>query len=219
MDLVGFLEAHRRSGADLTIAVSPVNPEEAKALGIMRLDHRGRLVEFVEKPQDAEVIEHFTLDDATVAATGVDAEAGSLLASMGIYIFKTEVLVDLLATEGDDFGKNLIPRAVADSDVYGFVHRGYWRDIGTIGAFHAASLELTHQLPSLNLYDADRPVFTRPRFLPAGQGDRLPCLRVAARRWGHPLWFGDPEIGHRYPVPRAVRFGDRSHRLDGQPIV
>lgn len=166
MDLVGFLAAHRESGADLTIAVSPVNPEEAKALGIMRLDHRGRLVEFVEKPQDPEVIDHFTLDDATVAATGVDAEAGSLLASMGIYIFKTEVLVSLLATKGDDFGKNLIPQAVAESDVYGFVHRGYWRDIGTIGAFHAASLELTHQLPSLNLYDADRPVFTRPRFLP-----------------------------------------------------
>jgi glucose-1-phosphate adenylyltransferase len=166
MDLDRFLAVHRSSGADLTIAVSPVSPDEARSLGIMRLDQRGRLVEFVEKPSDPDVIDRLTLDDETIAATGVDAEQGSLLASMGIYIFKTDVLVDLLGTEGDDFGKNLIPRAVADSDVYGFVHRGYWRDIGTIGAFHAASLELTHQLPSLNLYDATRPVYTRPRFLP-----------------------------------------------------
>ena len=166
MDLERFVREHRRSGADLTIAVSPVSRKEARTLGIMRLDHRGRLVEFEEKPQDDGVIEKLTLDAGTVEATGVDAEPGSLLASMGIYVFRTEVLVDLLATEGDDFGKNLIPRAVEDSDVYGFVHRGYWRDIGTIGAYHAASLELTHQLPSLNLYDAERPVYTRPRFLP-----------------------------------------------------
>lgn len=166
MDLERFVREHRDRGADLTIAVSPVSPEEAKALGIMRLDRTGQLVEFVEKPQDEEVIGDLTLDAATVAATGVDAEPGSLLASMGIYVFKTEVLVDLLTAEGDDFGKDLIPRAVDDSDVFGYVHRGYWRDIGTIGAFHAASLELTHQLPSLNLYDARRPVYTRPRFLP-----------------------------------------------------
>ena len=166
MDLERFVRQHREREADLTIAVSPVSPEEAKALGIMRLDRRGRLVEFVEKPQEAGVVDHFTLDAATIEATGVDAAPGSLLASMGIYVFTPQVLVDLLTTEGDDFGKNLIPRAVDDSDVYGFVHRGYWRDIGTIGAFHAASLELTHQLPSLNLYDAVRPVYTRPRFLP-----------------------------------------------------
>jgi len=166
MDLDRFVGDHRRSGADLTIAVSPVDRQEAKALGIMRLDHRGRLVEFEEKPQDDDAIARLTLDAETIEATGVDAEPGSLLASMGIYVFRTPVLVDLLATDGDDFGKNLIPRAVAESDVYGFVHRGYWRDIGTIGAYHAASLELTRPMPSLNLYNADRPVYTRPRFLP-----------------------------------------------------
>jgi len=155
MDLERLVHDHRRSGADLTIAVSPVNREEAKALGILRLDRRGRLVEFEEKPQDDVTIDRLTLDEETVEATRVDAEPGSLLASMGIYVFHTRVLVGLLASEGDDFGKDLIPKAVKDSDVYGFVHRGYWRDIGTIGAFHAASLELTHQLPSLNLYDAE----------------------------------------------------------------
>jgi glucose-1-phosphate adenylyltransferase len=167
MDLDRFVARHRESNADLTIAVAPVSTEEAEALGILRLDHRGRLVEFVEKPKDPDTVARMTLDADTVAATGVDADPGSLLASMGIYVFRTEVLVDLLeSNDGDDFGLDLIPRAVEESDVYGYVHRGYWRDIGTIGAFHRASLELTHQLPSLNLYDTDRPIYTRPRFLP-----------------------------------------------------
>jgi len=167
MDLDRFVARHREVDADLTIAVKPVSPEEARALGIMRLDRRGRLVEFVEKPQDPDTVGRLTLDAETVAATGVDADPGSLLASMGIYVFRTEVLVDLLEShDGDDFGRDLIPKVVEASDVYGYVHRGYWRDIGTIGAFHQASLELTHQLPSLNLYDPDRPVYTRPRFLP-----------------------------------------------------
>ncbi|MBU1226795.1 MAG: glucose-1-phosphate adenylyltransferase, partial [Actinobacteria bacterium] len=166
MDLERFVRSHREANADLSIAVSPVNREEARALGILRLDRRRRLVEFEEKPQQDDALDHLTLDAGTVEATGADAEPGSLLASMGMYVFRTQVLVDLLNHQGDDFGKNLIPRAVTESDVVGFVHRGYWRDIGTIGAFHAASLELTHQLPSLNLYDPDRPVYTRPRFLP-----------------------------------------------------
>ncbi|MCJ7726407.1 MAG: sugar phosphate nucleotidyltransferase, partial [Acidimicrobiia bacterium] len=166
MDLGRFVDQHHRSGADLTIAVSEVDRDEARSLGIMRLDGRGRLVDFVEKPDDPATLDRMTLDAGTVEASGIDAEPGSLLASMGIYVFRTEALVNLLAAEGDDFGKNLIPRAVDDLDVCGFVHRGYWRDIGTIGSFHAASLELTHELPALNLYDTERPVYTRPRFLP-----------------------------------------------------
>lgn len=170
MDLSGFIAEHRKQEADITIAVKPVNPEEAKALGILRLDADSRLVEFVEKPQDPDVIEELALDEATVATTGVNADPGSLLASMGIYIFRTEVLVRLLrGYEGDDFGRDLIPQAVRDFAVYGFSHRGYWRDIGTIGSFHEASLELTHQLPALNLYDADYPIYSRPRFLPGSK--------------------------------------------------
>ena len=161
---------HRRHQADLTIAVKPVGPDEARGLGILRLDDDNRLVEFVEKPQDPATIARFTLDEATVAATGVDADPGSLLASMGIYVFRTEVLQRLLSDyRGDDFGRDLIPQAVRDFAVFGFPHRGYWRDIGTIGSFHQASLELTHQLPALNLYDATFPIFTRPRFLPGSK--------------------------------------------------
>jgi glucose-1-phosphate adenylyltransferase len=170
MDLAALISEHRLHEADLTIGVKPVNADEARSLGILRLDDNGRLVEFVEKPQDPEVIARLALDEDTVTATGVDADPGSLLASMGIYVFRTGVLGRLLREyPGDDFGRDLIPQAVKDFAVFGFAHRGYWRDIGTIGAFHEASLELTHQLPALNLYDAAYPIFSRPRFLPGSK--------------------------------------------------
>ena len=170
MDLARFVEEHRARNADLTIALHPVPPEEAGALGIMRMDGSRRIVEFVEKPQDADVVAGLTLTDEVVDATGVDADPGTLLASMGIYVFKTEVLLGLLeGYEGDDFGKELIPRAVEDFNVFGFGHRGYWRDIGTIRSFHDASLELTQQLPALNLYDPEFPIYTHPRFLPGSK--------------------------------------------------
>lgn len=170
LDIARFVAEHRDNDADLTVAVSPVSAAEARALGILRLDRSRRLVDFVEKPSDPEVIEEFTLDAETVANTGVAADPGSLLASTGIYVFRTEALVRLLGDyEGDDFGRDLIPQAVRDLRVFGYVHPGYWRDIGTIGSYHEASLELTHQLPAFNLYDPDFPIFTHPRFLPGSK--------------------------------------------------
>ena len=170
MDLESCVAQHREVDADLTIAVNPVTPEEAPDLGIMRMDSERRIVEFVEKPQEPSEIERLRLDVATVEATSVPTEPGMLLASMGIYIFKIEVLVELLREQaGDDFGRELIPPAVGRYNVFGQVHRGYWRDIGTIGSFHEANIELTHQLPGLNLYDPDFPIYTHPRFLPGSK--------------------------------------------------
>lgn len=170
MDLEEMIRTHRRQDADLTIAVTPVSAEESRALGIMRVDGAQRVVDFVEKPSEPAVIEEFTLDAGTVAATGFDADPGSLMASMGIYVFRPDALARLLDESGDDFGKELIPAAVqGEYAVSAYNHRGYWRDIGTIGSFHEASLELTHQLPALNLYDPAFPIFTHPRFLPGSK--------------------------------------------------
>lgn len=170
MDIDRMIASHRELGADLTIAVKPVSPLEAGALGIMQMDAERRIVDFVEKPKDPDVVARLTLDEAMVEATGVDAAPGTLLASMGIYVFRMEALVRLFEEhDGDDFGKELIPQAVADMEVFGFVHDGYWRDIGTIGTFHEANLELTHQLPALNLYDPDFPIYTHPRWLPGSK--------------------------------------------------
>ena len=162
-----FVARHRDVDADLTIAVKPVPRSEAKALGIMRVDDEGRIVEFVEKPQDDAVLDRLSLDRGALKRLGFDAPDGSLLASMGIYVFRQDVLTALLrGTKAADFGKEVIPSAIHERRVFAFGHTGYWRDIGTIPSFHEASLDLTHAIPPLNLYDPDYPVYTHARYLP-----------------------------------------------------
>ena len=163
-----FVGSHREREADLSIAVTPVPREEASGLGIMRIDAEGRIVEFVEKPKDEATLDRLTLDASTIDKLGLDAQPGTLLASMGMYVFKTGVLQNLLERDDDtrDFGKEIIPAAIADHRVYAFLYNGYWRDIGTIPAFHQASLELTEPNPPLDLYHPEYPIYTHPRFLP-----------------------------------------------------
>jgi glucose-1-phosphate adenylyltransferase len=167
MDISKFVRIHRERGADLTIAVKPVTREEASGFGILRLDPSGRIVDFVEKPKEAEQLDAIELDEQTRSALGFPVEHGSYLASMGIYIFRPEVLSELLVgTETVDFGREVIPQALHDYRVFAFPHDGYWADIGTIPSFHQANLELTLPLPPLNLYDPELRIFTHPRFLP-----------------------------------------------------
>jgi len=167
MAMEEFVGRHRERDADLTIAVKPVPASEAPALGIMRIDANGRIVDFVEKPQDPEVIRGLQLDAATIERLGIDAEPGQVLASMGIYTFRANVMRELLdGSDAVDFGREVIPQAIEGLRVFAHVENGYWRDIGTIRGFHEANLELTELVPELNLYSPERPVYTRPRFLP-----------------------------------------------------
>lgn len=167
---------HREKQADLTIAVKPVSATEAPGLGIMRINQNGRITRFVEKPRDPELIESLKLDAGTIQRLGIEAEPGMLLASMGIYVFRPSVLEELLnGTQATDFGKEVIPGAIDNLKVYSFVETGYWRDIGTIPAFHEANLELTVPVPELNLYNPDFPIFTHPRFLP---GSKIHACKV-----------------------------------------
>ena len=162
-----FVSSHRQRDADLSIAVTPVPRDAARGLGIMRIDDSGQIVEFVEKPQDDATLDRLTLDADTIAKLGLDAQPGTLLASMGMYVFRTPVLRDLLGRDdSEDFGGEVIPGAISDHKVCAFLYNGYWRDIGTVRSFHEASLELTERDPPLNLYHPDFPVFTHPRFLP-----------------------------------------------------
>lgn len=170
MELADFVAGHREREADFSVAVKPVPREAAPGLGIMRIDEDGRIVEFVEKPTDPAVIDGLALDRATIERLDLEAEPGTLLASMGIYIFRAGVLEGLLAgTTATDFGKEVIPAAIGEHRVYAFLHAGYWRDIGTIRTFHQANLELAAPLPALNLYSPDRPIYTHPRFLPGAK--------------------------------------------------
>lgn len=172
MDVRGMVRRNEDTKADFTIAVKPVPRSQASELGIVRVDRSGRIVAFVEKPQDAAVLDEFALDPETIAHLGFDVPPGYLLASMGIYMFRTGALCELLAQPGKDFGKEIIPGAIASKRVMAFPHTGYWEDIGTIDAFHRASLEMTLPLPPLNLYSRDRPIYTNPRFLPGTKVNR-----------------------------------------------
>ena len=167
MEMREFVLAHRANQADLTIAVKPVTREEAKGFGILRLDRTGRVVEFVEKPTSEEALDALALDESTRDALGFEAAPGTLLASMGIYVFRPEVLREVLVgSPYTDFGKEVIPASLGRIRVFAFPYDGYWTDIGTIPSFHQANLDLTVPLPSLNLYNPNYPIYTHARFLP-----------------------------------------------------
>ena len=167
MNMAKFVSSHRAKDADLSIAVKPVKREDAAGFGIMRVDAGGRIVEFVEKPTDAAVLDGLALDEATLRTLGFTAPSGSLLASMGIYVFRAPALTELLmGTTLPDFGRDIIPSAIKERRVFAFPHNGYWSDIGTIKHFHQANLELTQPVPPLDLYDEKYRVYTHARFLP-----------------------------------------------------
>jgi glucose-1-phosphate adenylyltransferase len=172
MDVRGMVRLNEDTEADFTIAVKPVPRSQARELGIMRVDRSGRIVAFVEKPQEDAVLDEFALDAETIAHLGFDVPPGHLLASMGIYMFRADALCELLSHPGKDFGKEIIPGAIASKRVMAFPHTGYWEDIGTIEAFHRASIEMTLPWPPLNLYSRDRPIYTNPRFLPGTKINR-----------------------------------------------
>ena len=167
MEMREFVHAHRANQADLTIAVKPVTREEAQGFGILRLDRSGRVVEFVEKPTSAAALDALALDESTRDALGFEAPPGTLLASMGIYVFRPEVLREVLVgSPYTDFGKEVIPASLGRIRVFAFPYDGYWTDIGTIPSFHQANLDLTVPLPALNLYNPNYPIYTHARFLP-----------------------------------------------------
>jgi glucose-1-phosphate adenylyltransferase len=170
MDLAQMVERHRESAADVTVAVNPVPRSEAHAFGIMRIDDTGFIAEFVEKPRDPQRLDALAPDPRTMRALRFGAPEGHVLASMGIYVFRSSVLRELLqGTSATDFGRDVLPGAIHTHRVAAYAHPGYWRDIGTIEAFHAASMELALPLPPLDLYSPERPIYTHPRFLPGAK--------------------------------------------------
>jgi len=178
MDMRAFVEAHRAARADITIAVKPVSRQEAKSYGLLRLGEGGRITQFYEKPRTDEELDPLALDEATQAELGFAAPPGSFLASMGIYVFRPEVLREtLVGSPYTDFGREVLPASLALHRVHAFPYEGYWTDIGTIPSFHQANLDLTLPLPPLNLYDPHFPVYTHARFLP---GTKINECRVTS---------------------------------------
>jgi len=153
------IRQHLAHGAEVTIATKPVPRAEAGSLGIMATDEKQRIVRFVEKPGDTPAL------DELRAPTYPNAER--YLASMGIYVFNSSVLIRLLQDiQKSDFGKHIIPEAINRHHVCSYTYEGYWRDIGTIGSFLEANLELTDPEPEFTFYNATAPIFTHMRYLP-----------------------------------------------------
>ncbi len=154
--------------ADLTIAAIPVLEKEARRMGLLKIDKECKVTEFVEKPQEPEVLHHFRLPGSFFEEWKIKSPKDpSFLGSMGIYIFRREALVSLLSTDGrHDFGYHLLSTAVKGEKTYSFVYGGYWEDIGTVASYHEANLILTRSAEGLNTYDEKNPIFTRPTFLP-----------------------------------------------------
>ena len=159
MDYRRMLETHRRHVADITVGVTPVTAEQAPQLGILKVNRQGRIVQFEEKPS-ADRLPDLLSDWPGIGET--------FLASMGIYVFGRAALEQAVHDPLlNDFGRHIIPQAVANQRVHAHMHRGYWEDVGTIRSYYLANLALAQPLPPFDFYDAAKPVYTHPRFLPA----------------------------------------------------
>ena len=155
MDYRNFVQYHLDTNADVTLAVQPVGAAEAPDLGILKRNADGEIVSFSEKPGPAQL-------------SGLESLPGAekpFLASMGIYVFSTKLLAELLAAPGDDFGTDIIPEALANHRVMGHVFDGYWADIGTIRRFYEVNLEMAAS-PTFEINIPKQPVYTAARFLP-----------------------------------------------------
>jgi glucose-1-phosphate adenylyltransferase len=159
MDYRKMLDSHRRHVADATVAVLPVSAEQTGAFGILKVNRQGRIVHFEEKPQPERLPE---------LESEIPGYGKGFLASMGIYMFSREALERATSDRAlVDFGRHVIPKAIGEQRVQAHVFRGYWEDVGTIGSYYEANLQLCDPMPPFDFYDAGRPVYTHPRFLPA----------------------------------------------------
>lgn len=169
MDYRQIIAQHARTGADLTIATIPVARTEAQSLGILQIDEQLRITGFVEKPKEPPELDALRLPPEWYPKLNIQGGDELFLASMGIYAFNRDVMLEMLDNTLTDFGKHIIPGAIKSHRVFSFVFQGYWEDIGTIRSFFEANVNLTTELPRFNFFDMSAPIFTRPRFLPASK--------------------------------------------------
>ncbi|CAN5477718.1 glucose-1-phosphate adenylyltransferase [soil metagenome] len=167
MDYRKFLARHFETNADLTISVVPSRHEDAAGFGLLKTDEDGRIIEFKEKPQ-GDALESMCVDTTRFGLTDEESEKRPFLASMGIYVFNYQRLVELLDEDEArlDFGGELIPSAIEKLNVQAHLFQGYWEDIGTIRSFYKANLDLASPLPKFDFFNTDAPIYTRSRYLP-----------------------------------------------------
>ncbi|XP_068658564.1 glucose-1-phosphate adenylyltransferase large subunit 1-like isoform X1 [Aristolochia californica] len=178
MDYMDFVQKHVESGADVSVSCVPMDESRASDFGLMKIDRHGQIRQFLEKPK-GEDLKTMQVDTTILGLSGQEAKQFPYIASMGVYLFKTEVLLKLLRWQyptANDFGSEIIPMAAEEYNIQAYLFNGYWEDIGTIKSFFDANLALTDQPPKFHFYDPLKPIFTSPRFLPPTKIEKCKVL-------------------------------------------
>jgi glucose-1-phosphate adenylyltransferase len=209
MDFLEMITEHIEAKADASIAALPVAEKEAPACGIMKIDSHGRVTDFVEKPNTTEALGRARTEPEWMRRHGVEASGRPYLASMGIYLFNRATLKELLDSPAADFGKEIFPQAIRSHRVHAHLFDGYWEDIGTIGAFHQANIDLTKPNPPFEFATSDQTVYTRPRY--------LPCSRVSGATITDSLISDGCVIGRGCVIENSV-IGVRAHIAENATI-
>lgn len=199
MDYSKMAEFHWEKKADVTVAVQPVSRQEAPRLGILKKDCDERIVRFAEKPESESILEQMV--------SQVNSEK-PYFGSMGIYLFNTDVLIEMLEkTNKEDFGMHIIPQCVDEKQVFGYEYDGYWADIGTVRAFYEVNLEIASRNPPFSLIDEGWPIYTHPRFLPGAQLEdcHLKDSLVADGCWVQKAVIENCVIGLRSQIREGTR--------------
>ncbi|XP_028551651.1 glucose-1-phosphate adenylyltransferase large subunit 1, chloroplastic-like isoform X2 [Dendrobium catenatum] len=168
MDYMDFVQSHRQSGADITISCVPMDDSRASDFGLMKIDNKGRVIAFSEKPK-GEDLKAMEVDTSVLGLSREQAKKNPYIASMGVYVFKKEILLNLLRWRfptANDFGSEIIPASAKEQFVKAYLFNDYWEDIGTLKSFFEANLSLTRDPPNFSFYDATKPIYTSRRNLP-----------------------------------------------------
>lgn len=162
MDYDKMIDAHEKSNAAISIATIPVNAKDATGFGILKANDENVITSFIEKP-DASLLPEWTSE----VSEDMKKEGRNYLASMGIYVFNRDLLIDLMSDETTiDFGKEIIPQSVEKYKTLSYQYEGYWTDIGNIDSFFEANIGLTEDIPKFDLYNKSKSIYTRARMLP-----------------------------------------------------
>jgi glucose-1-phosphate adenylyltransferase len=197
MNFQDMIRTHLENRAAVTIAALPVKEQEAVACGVMRIRADGQVVDFEEKPKTPEKLNRVRTDPAWLLNLGINATGRPYLASMGIYLFDRSLLADLLKhSAAADFGHEILPETIVSHRVQAHLFDGYWEDIGTIGAFHQANLDLTSENPRFDFASEAGPIFTRHRF--------LPCSRISGATVKNSLICDGSVIGRGSVIENSV---------------
>jgi glucose-1-phosphate adenylyltransferase len=227
MDFRELVRTHRENGADVTIAVLPVPRSQVSGFGVVRVDDRGRVVDFVEKPKTDEQLKPVETPAEWLERRGVAAGGRPYLASMGIYLFNREALLDLLTTppRATDFGKEIFPRSIGTRRVFAHLFDGYWEDVGTIKAYHEAHMALVSDNPPFEFHTPGGVIYTHMRNLPASRISAAAleeclvsdgCLIQAGTRLERSVIGVRCQVGRNVTLREAVILGANSFEGEGR---